>query len=84
MQQDEKSKVTAESSAKHAHGPRPCGKKMITESFQREILGNIQNINIGKYIIKGPGHSAYAHQTYIYTLYFPIPNAVLSTSDLDN
>ena len=57
---------------------KPCGKKMITKSFQRKILGNIQNINIGKYIIKGPGHSAYAHQTYIYTLYFPIPNAVLS------
>ena len=55
-----------------------CGKKMITKSFQRKILGNIQNINIGKYIIKGPGHSAYAHQTYIYTLYFPIPNAILS------
>ena len=49
MQQDGESKVTAESSAKHAHGPRPCGKKMIIISIQGEILGNIQNMNIGKY-----------------------------------
>ena len=44
-----KSKVTAESSAKHAHGPRPCGRKMAIISIQGEILGNIPNINIGNY-----------------------------------